>query len=274
MKIFAVTKSGEKGTSSDIEEEKNEVSLASASSKQTKKVIRKEKVKRSAYVSIKETQRIQLLIAKVELGLTVLEASKLLGIPYTNAKGICREFIYEQKVLTNSQMKKLHKSEKQAFKIDQSEFARLRNEILDKLEQFVADGTFSDQVVKRIQKSSVDVILRLSHAESYLDRFHDIAGTPMNVMHGSGKTQLQSATLPIPHTFMHSMHELQQPWYPDSELLQIDLGQNSERPKVGKSAKEIATNELHKFLFGQQQGPQIMSGNSAIFNAVCSSTTQ
>ena len=96
----------------------------------------------------------------------------------------------------------------------------------------------------------------------------------MDVMHGSGKTQPLSATLPIPHTFMHSMHELQQPWYPDSELLQIDLGHSVERPKVEKSAKEIATNELHKFLFGQQQGPQIMSGNSSIFNAVCSSATQ
>ena len=134
MKIFTVSKSGEKGASSDIEEEKNEVSLASTTSKKTKKAIRKDKVKRSAYVSIKEEKRIQLLIAKVELGLTVLEASKLLGIPYTNAKGICREFIYEHKVLTNSQMKKLNKSEQQSFKIDQAEFARLRKDILDKLE--------------------------------------------------------------------------------------------------------------------------------------------
>ena len=188
MKIFTVSKSGEKGASSDIEEEKNEVSLDSAVSKKTKKAIRKDKVKRSAYVSIKEDKRIQLLIAKVELGLTVLEASKLLGIPYTNAKGICREFIYEHKVLTNSQMKKLNKSEQQSFKIDQAEFARLRKDILDKLEQFVAEGKFQDQVVRRIQKSSVDVILRLSNAESYLDRFLDISGTTINGMHGSGKT--------------------------------------------------------------------------------------
>ena len=138
-------------------------------------------------MSIKEEKRIQLLIAKVELGLTVLEASKLLGIPYTNAKGICREFIYEQKVLTNSQMKKLHKAEQHSFKIDKSEFARLRKEILDKLEQFVADGAFSEQALRRIQKSSVDVMLRLSNAESYLDSFHDIVGTPNNVMQGSGK---------------------------------------------------------------------------------------
>ena len=137
MKIFEVSKTGEKGSSSDIEEEKNEVSNTSVVSKKTKKAIRKDKRKRSAYVSIKEEKRIQLLIAKVELGLTVLEASKLLEIPYTNAKGICREFIYEQKVLTNSQMKKLHKAEQHSFKIDQSEFARLRKEILDKLEQFV-----------------------------------------------------------------------------------------------------------------------------------------
>ena len=270
MKVFAVTKNGKKGTSSDIEEEKNEVSLASAVSKKAKKAIRKQKVKRSVYVSIKEEKRIQLLIAKVELGLTVLEASKLLGIPYTNAKGICREFIYEQKVLTNSQMKRLHKSEKQSFKIDQTEFTRLRNDILDKLEQNIAEGKFSDQVVRRIQKSSVDVILRLSHAESYLDRFYEIAGTPMNDNLGSGKTQLLSATLPIPHTFMHSVSELTQPWYPDSELTQIDLGHNSGKPKVEKSAKEIATNELHKFLFGQKQAPQITSRNSSIFNAVCS----
>ena len=72
---------------------------------------------------------------------------------------------------------------------------------------------------------------------------------------------------------MHSVNELTQAWYPDSEIIQMDLGHNSERPKVEKSAKEIATNELHKFLFGQQQ-PQIMSGNSSIFNAVCSSANQ
>ena len=76
----------------------------------------------------------------MELGLTVLEAAKLLEIPYTNAKGICREFNYEQKVLTNVQMKRLRKSGHQTFKMDQSEFARLRKEILDKLEQWVVDG--------------------------------------------------------------------------------------------------------------------------------------
>ena len=90
MKIFTVSKSGEKRASSDIEEEKNEVSLISAVSKKTKKAIRKDKVKRGAYVSIKEEKRIQLLIAKVELGLTVLEASKLFNVPYQNAKTICR----------------------------------------------------------------------------------------------------------------------------------------------------------------------------------------
>ena len=140
MKIFTVTKSGNMGTSSDIEEEKNEVSIASTVSKKAKKAIQKVKVKRKAYVSIPETKRIQLLIAKVELGLTVLEAAKLLEIPYTNAKGICREFMYEQKVLTNVQMKRLRKSGHQTFKMDQSEFARLRKEILDKLEQWVVDG--------------------------------------------------------------------------------------------------------------------------------------
>ena len=188
MKIFTVTKCGKKGISSDIEEGKNEVSIDSTESKKTKKAIRKVKVKRSAYVSIDETKRIQLIIAKVELGLTVLEASKLLEIPYTNAKGICREFIYEHKVLNNWQMKKLRKSGHQTFKMDQSEFARLRKEVLDKLEQYIADRKFADHVVRRIQKSSVDVILRLCHAESYLDRFHEIIGSPMEAILVSGKT--------------------------------------------------------------------------------------
>ena len=119
MKIFTVEKRGENRASSDIEEEKNVVSIASPVSKQAKKAIRKVEVKRKAYVSVDERKRIQLLIAKVELGLTVLEASKLLGIPYTNAKGICREFIYEQKVLTKCQTKKLRKSGQQAFKMDE-----------------------------------------------------------------------------------------------------------------------------------------------------------
>ena len=188
MKNFSVSKSVKMGTSSDIEEEKNEVSIDSTVSKQTKKVIRKVKAKRKAYVSIPVKKRIQLIIAKVELGLTVLEASKLLEIPYTNAKGICREFIYEQKVITNCQMKRLRKSGHQTFKMDQSEFARLKEETLSKLELHIADGKFADHVVRRIQKSSVDVILHLSHAESYLDRFHDMIGRPMNAINVNGKT--------------------------------------------------------------------------------------
>ena len=76
-----------------------------------------------------------------------------------------------------------------SFKMEQSTFARLRKEILDKVEEFVADGTFSNNVVKRVQKSSVDAILHFSQTESYLDGFDDIVDSsgPFN--------------LPIPHTY-------------------------------------------------------------------------
>ena len=114
--------------------------------------------------------------------MTVLEAAKLLEIPYTNAKGICRDFKYEQKVLTNSQMRRHHhKTNQLGFKLDRREFDWLRRGVLDKLEQFIADGTFSENVVKRIQKCSVDVILRLANAESYLNRFYDIVGGSLHL---------------------------------------------------------------------------------------------
>ena len=91
-----------------------------------------------------------LLIAKVDLGLTVREASKLLEIPYTSAKLMCREFIEENKILSKTQMKRHKQASHTSFKIEQSTFARLRREILAKVEQFVTKGTFSKHVVERV----------------------------------------------------------------------------------------------------------------------------
>ena len=241
MKIITVAKA-------DKEEEKNEVSSASAVSRNCKKSIKKDKRKRCKYVYIKQETRIQLLIAKIDLGLTVREACKLLEIPYQNAKTICREFKYEGKVLSNYQMKRHQQGTCSTFKMEQSEFARLRKEILMKVEAFVADCTFSNKVVERVQKSSVDAILYFSHAESYLDRFNvlvDRSG-PFN--------------LPIPHSYGYTKSQLTQPWYPEDDQ-QHDISHSTEKAKVAKTEKEVVTADLHEFLFGQGQNLGIKSGN-------------
>ena len=197
-----------------------------------------------------------LLIAKVDLALTVREASKLLEIPYTSAKLVCREFIEENKILSKTQMKRHKKASHTSFKIEQSTFARLRREILAKLEQFVTRGTFSKYVVERVQMCSVDAILYYSHTEGYMDSFNDIVDS-------SG-----SYNLPIPHTYGFPKSELLQPWYPEGNP-KHDLRLSSENMKASKTEKEIVTAEMHEFIFGQEQNPKTKGGNSSFFDAVC-----
>ena len=179
-------------TLSDNEEDKNEVTIERAVSRLCKKVIKKDERKRTEYFNIKGEIRIKLLIAKIDLGLTVREATQVLEIPYQNAKTICREFTYERKVLSNPQMKRYQQTTSGSFKMDQSTFARLRKEVLDKLEKLVTNGTFSNNVIDRVQKSSVDAVLHFSDTENYLDSFN-------NIVDRSG-----SFKLPIPHSYGYS----------------------------------------------------------------------
>jgi hypothetical protein len=51
------------------------------------------------YVRVKNELRLQLIISIKELGLTCLQAAKMLDIPYTNAKVIMHEFKFENKLL-------------------------------------------------------------------------------------------------------------------------------------------------------------------------------
>ena len=118
MKIITSEKGGKIESTSDIEEDKNEASSDSAISRKGNKVIKREKRKRSKYVYINAEIRIMLLIAKVDLGLKVREASKLLEIPYTSAKTICREFNEENKILSKTQMKRHKRALHTSFKIE------------------------------------------------------------------------------------------------------------------------------------------------------------
>ena len=98
-----------------------------------RKDIKKDNRMRTEYFNINGEIRIKLLIAKMDLGLTVREATQLLEIPYQNAKTICREFMYERKVLSCPQMKRYQQTTSGCFKMEPSTFDRLRKEILDKL---------------------------------------------------------------------------------------------------------------------------------------------
>ena len=98
-----------------------------------RKDIKKDNRMRNEYFNFTGEVRIKLLIAKMDLGLTVREATQLLEIPYQNAKTICREFAYERKVLSCPQMKRYQQATSGSFKMEPSTFDRLRKEILNKL---------------------------------------------------------------------------------------------------------------------------------------------
>ena len=94
-----------------------------------------------------------------------------------------------------------------------------------------------------MKKSSVAAVLHFSDAESYMDRFNAI-------MDKSGPSNL-----PIPDTYGFSKSELMQPWYPEGDP-KLDIQQGSEKMKFQKTEKEVVTDELHEFLFGQMHKPK------------------
>ena len=140
-------------------------------------------------------------------------------------------------------MKRYQQTTCGSFKMEPSTFARLRKEILDKLQRHVENGTFSNSVIDRVKKSSVAAVLHFSDAEDYMDRFNSIVDK-------SGPSNL-----PIPHTYGFSKSELMQPWYPEGDP-KHDIQQGSEKMKVQKTEKEVVTDELHEFLFGQVHKPK------------------
>ena len=54
------------------------------------------------------------------------------------------------------------------------DYDTILSETLNMLEVAIADGTFCKKSVERFQKSSIDVLLRLSQTESYYERFKGI----------------------------------------------------------------------------------------------------
>ena len=106
--------------------------------------------------------------------MTINEASKLLQIVYNKAKGISSDYKYEHKILSNQQMRKCLYAKKRGIKLTELDYDTILSETLNMLEQAIADGTFIEQSVERFQKSSFDLLLRLSQTESYFDRFKSI----------------------------------------------------------------------------------------------------
>ena len=109
------------------------------------------------------------------------------------------------------------------------------------LEEAIADGTFCEKSVERFQKSSFDVLLRLSQTESYYERFKSII-EPKEVQHESpaifNSKVVYQTVLPVPQALFGP---LTQNWYPDGEP------ENTNRKMT---AREEANAELHSLVFG------------------------
>ena len=71
-------------------------------------------------------------------------------------------------------MRKYLNAKKRGRKTEELDYDAILSETLDMLEEAIADGTFCQQSVQRFQKSSFEVLLRLSQTESYWNRFKAI----------------------------------------------------------------------------------------------------
>ena len=103
--------------------------------------------------------------------MTVNEASKLLEIVYSKAKGISSDYRYDHKILTNQQMHKCINAKKRGHLMIELDYDTILCETLNILEKAIADGNYTQKSVERFQKSSFDVLLRLSQTEGYFERF-------------------------------------------------------------------------------------------------------
>ena len=106
--------------------------------------------------------------------MTVNEASKLLGIVYSKAKGISSDYRYDHKILTNQQMRKCINAKKRGHSLIELDYDKILSETLNLLEKAIADGCYSEKSVERFEKSSFDVLLRLTETEGYFERFKSI----------------------------------------------------------------------------------------------------
>ena len=71
-------------------------------------------------------------------------------------------------------MHKCHNAKKRGELMTELDYDKILCETIDKLEEAIADGTFCEKSVERFQKSSFDVLLRLSRTERYYERFKGI----------------------------------------------------------------------------------------------------